>query len=125
MQKISINLYENNSGDIDIELWSKKYPLSCRNFIQLRMECCYKNYDISSGGFVTGADEGNSSIHTASFQILLPTQQTFFQNQFHRRLKCIYRCPVGIANGNTENMMEILQNFIVLIFVKSNNARMI
>lgn len=58
------------AGDIEIELWGKETPKTCRNFIQLCMEGYYDNTIfhrivpgfIVQGGDPTGTGQGNSSI---------------------------------------------------------------
>jgi peptidyl-prolyl cis-trans isomerase SDCCAG10 len=56
-------------GDIDIELWPKETPKTCRNFVQLCLEGYYNNTIfhriikdfIVQGGDPTGTGEGKQS----------------------------------------------------------------
>jgi peptidyl-prolyl cis-trans isomerase SDCCAG10 len=65
------------AGDIDIELWAKETPLTCRNFIQLCMEGYYndtifhrvvKDF-IIQGGDPTGTGLGGESIYGHPFKV--------------------------------------------------------
>lgn len=58
-------------GDMDIELWSKETPKTCRNFVQLCMEGYYDNTIFHrvikdfmvQGGDPTGTGEGVFGYH--------------------------------------------------------------
>ncbi|OII71174.1 peptidyl-prolyl cis-trans cyclophilin-type family protein [Cryptosporidium andersoni] len=91
-------LFETTLGEIDIELWCKECPVTCRNFIQLCMEGYYegtifhrviKDF-IIQGGDPTGTGSGGESIYGKSFD-----------NEIHPRLKFRYRGLVGMANQDT------------------------
>lgn len=64
-------------GDIDIELWSKEAPKTCRNFIQLCLEGYYDNTTfhrvvrdfIVQGGDPTDTGDGGESIYGAPFKV--------------------------------------------------------
>ncbi|KAL7069483.1 peptidyl-prolyl cis-trans isomerase, cyclophilin-type family protein [Cryptosporidium serpentis] len=91
-------LFETTLGEIDIELWCKECPVTCRNFIQLCMEGYYegtifhrviKDF-IIQGGDPTGTGSGGENIYGKSFD-----------NEIHPRLKFRYRGLVGMANQDT------------------------
>ncbi len=87
----------NNSGNIDIELWTKETPRACRNFIQLCLEGYYNNtifHRIIKGfmiqaGDPTGTGQGGTSIWNKDFN-----------DEFHSRLRFNYRGKVAMANKN-------------------------
>ncbi|EEA07860.1 peptidyl-prolyl cis-trans isomerase, cyclophilin-type family protein [Cryptosporidium muris RN66] len=91
-------LFETTLGEIDIELWCKECPVTCRNFIQLCMEGYYEGTIfhrvirdfIIQGGDPTGTGSGGESIYGKSFD-----------NEIHPRLKFRYRGLVGMANQDT------------------------
>ena len=67
-------------GEIEVELWSKECPKTCRNFVQLCMEGYYngtifhrilKDF-IAQGGDPTGTGEGGDSIYGEPFKVDLP-----------------------------------------------------
>lgn len=87
-------------GDIEIELWSKECPKSCRNFIQLCMEGYYnqtifhrvvKDF-IVQGGDPTGTGEGGESIYGEPFM-----------DEFHSRLRFNRRGLIGMANSQAND----------------------
>ncbi|XP_074640651.1 spliceosome-associated protein CWC27 homolog [Tubulanus polymorphus] len=87
-------------GEIDIELWSKECPKTCRNFIQLCMEGYYdgtvfhrviKDF-IAQGGDPTGTGNGGESIYGKSFK-----------DEFHSRLRFNRRGLVAMANAGPNN----------------------
>lgn len=73
-------------GDIDVELWSKETPKTCRNFIQLCLEGYYDNtifHRVVKGFIVQGGDPkgdgtGGESIYGEPFK-----------DEFHQRLRLI------------------------------------
>ncbi|CAD6192200.1 unnamed protein product [Caenorhabditis auriculariae] len=88
------------AGDIEIELWAKEAPLTCRNFVQLCMENYYKgsvfhrlvkNF-ILQGGDPTGTGRGGESIYGGTFK-----------DEFHQRLKFNRRGIVGMANAGKDD----------------------
>uniref|UniRef100_A0A286Y1X4 Spliceosome-associated protein CWC27 homolog n=1 Tax=Cavia porcellus TaxID=10141 RepID=A0A286Y1X4_CAVPO len=89
-------LLKTTAGDIDIELWSKKAPKACRNFVQLCLEAYYDNTIfhtvvsgfIVQGGDPTGTGTGGESIYGAPFK-----------DEFHSRLRFNWRGLVAMANG--------------------------
>ncbi|KAI1720044.1 cyclophilin type peptidyl-prolyl cis-trans isomerase/CLD domain-containing protein [Ditylenchus destructor] len=81
-------------GDIEIELWSKECPQTCRNFIQLCMEGYYdgcifhrlvKDFIVQTGD-PTGTGHGGESIYG-----------DYFKSEFHQRLKFNRRGLLGMA----------------------------
>ncbi|XP_076440849.1 uncharacterized protein LOC143280150 [Babylonia areolata] len=89
-------LMKTSVGDIDIELWSKEAPKSCRNFVQLCMEGYYdgtafhrvvKDF-IVQGGDPTDTGEGGESVYGAPFK-----------DEFHQRLRFVRRGLVAMANA--------------------------
>ncbi|KAL1920615.1 uncharacterized protein VTP21DRAFT_992 [Calcarisporiella thermophila] len=83
-------------GDIDIELWSKETPKTCRNFLQLCLEGYYNDTIfhrivpefIIQGGDPTGTGSGGESIYGKPFA-----------DEFHSRLRFIRRGLVAMANA--------------------------
>ena len=70
-------LLKTSVGDIDVELWSKETPRTCRNFIQLCLEGYYDRTIfhrvvpdfIAQGGDPTGSGEGGESIYGKPFRV--------------------------------------------------------
>lgn len=91
-------------GDIDLELWAKETPKTCRNFIQLCLEGYYngtifhrivKGF-IAQGGDPTGTGNGGESIYGAPFK-----------DEFHSRLRFNRRGLLAMANaGNDDNTSQ-------------------
>ncbi len=90
-------------GEIEIELWSKECPKTCRNFIQLCMEGYYngtifhrvvKDF-IAQGGDPTGTGEGGESIYGEPFN-----------DEFHSRLRFNRRGLIGMANSQANDNMS-------------------
>ncbi|KAJ2399063.1 Peptidyl-prolyl isomerase cwc27 [Coemansia sp. RSA 2559] len=95
---------ETTVGDIEIELWSKETPKTCRNFLQLCMEGYFDNTVfhrvvpgwIVQGGDPSGTGEGGESIYNVPFA-----------DEFHSRLRFSRRGLVGMANsGPNENRSQ-------------------
>jgi peptidyl-prolyl cis-trans isomerase SDCCAG10 len=66
-------------GEIEIELWSKECPKTCRNFVQLCLEGYYdgnifhrivKDF-IAQTGDPTGTGQGGESIYGEPFKVIL------------------------------------------------------
>lgn len=83
-------------GEIEIELWSKETPKTCRNFIQLCLEGYYdgtifhriiKDF-IAQSGDPTGTGQGGESVYGEPFK-----------DEFHSRLKYNRRGLVGMASS--------------------------
>lgn len=87
-------------GDIDIELWAKETPKSCRNFVQLCLEGYYDNTIfhrvvkdfIAQGGDPNGDGTGGESIYGDPFK-----------DEFHQRLKFTRRGLVAMANSDKDD----------------------
>lgn len=97
-------LLQTSVGDIDIELWSKEAPLTCRNFVQLCMEGYYDGTifhrvvpgSIVQGGDPTGTGTGGESIYGKPFK-----------DEFHQRLRFARRGLVAMANaGPNDNTSQ-------------------
>lgn len=93
-------LLKTSVGDIDIELWSKEAPKTCRNFIQLCLEGYYDNTIfhrivkgfIAQGGDPSGDGTGGESIYGEPFK-----------DEFHQRLRFTRRGIVAMANAGKDD----------------------
>lgn len=91
-------------GEIEIELWSKEAPKTCRNFVQLCLEGYYddtifhriiKGFCVQ-GGDPTGTGMGGESIYGKPFK-----------DEFHQRLRFVRRGLVAMANaGPNDNQSQ-------------------
>jgi peptidyl-prolyl cis-trans isomerase SDCCAG10 len=86
-----------NYGNIDIELWTKEAPRTCRNFIQLCLENYYNNcifHRIIKDFMIQTGDhgDGGSSIWGKEFG-----------DEIHSRLRFNHRGIVAMANRNVAN----------------------
>ncbi|CAH0550080.1 unnamed protein product [Brassicogethes aeneus] len=97
-------LLKTSVGDIDIELWAKETPKTCRNFVQLCMEGYYNNTIfhrvvkefIVQGGDPLGDGTGGESIYGEPFK-----------DEFHQRLKFTRRGLLAMANaGENDNASQ-------------------
>ncbi|TFK68277.1 cyclophilin-like protein [Pluteus cervinus] len=97
-------------GEIDIELWSKETPKTCRNFLALAMEGYYDgvifhrvvpNFLVQTGD-KTGTGAGGESFYGEPFE-----------DEIHPRLRFAHRGIVGMANNGTKNSNDS-QFFITL-----------
>lgn len=87
-------------GDIEIELWAKETPKTCRNFIQLCLEGYYDNTIfhrivkgfIAQGGDPNGDGTGGESIYGEPFK-----------DEFHQRLRFTRRGIVAMANAGKDD----------------------
>ncbi|KRW98209.1 Cyclophilin-like peptidyl-prolyl cis-trans isomerase domain [Pseudocohnilembus persalinus] len=87
-------------GDLDIELWCKETPKTCRNFIQLCMEGYYNNtifHRLIKGFMIQGGDPTGKGTEGESIY------GGKFQDEFHQRLKFNYRGLVAMANTGVPN----------------------
>lgn len=93
-------LLKTTVGDIDIELWAKETPKTCRNFIQLCLEGYYdgtvfhrivKGF-IAQGGDPNGDGSGGESIYGEPFK-----------DEFHQRLKFVRRGLLAMANSEKDD----------------------
>ncbi|KAI0085779.1 cyclophilin-like domain-containing protein [Irpex rosettiformis] len=103
-------IIDTTAGEIDVELWSKETPKTCRNFIQLAMEGYYDgvifhrivpNFLVQTGDR-TGTGSGGESIYGEPFE-----------DEIHPRLRFPHRGLVAMANGGTKNSNDS-QFFITL-----------
>lgn len=93
-------LLKTTVGDIDVELWSKETPKTCRNFIQLCLEGYYdgtcfhrlvKGF-IVQGGDPAGDGTGGESIYGEPFK-----------DEFHSRLRFTRRGILAMANAGKDD----------------------
>ena len=93
-------ILETNYGNIDIELFTREAPKSCKNFIQHCLNKYYngciffkifKNFMIQTGD-PTNTGNGGKSIFSEDFR-----------DEFHSRLKFNHRGIVAMANKNKPN----------------------
>lgn len=113
------------SGDVEIELWSKEAPKTCRNFVQLCLEGYYTNtifHRIVPGFIIQGGDPTSTGHGKPLCDSLLllghchsgPTSESFaytflsggesiygepFADEFHSRLRFVRRGLVAMANA--------------------------
>ncbi|XP_054161388.1 spliceosome-associated protein CWC27 homolog [Oppia nitens] len=93
-------LLKTSVGDIDIELWSRECPKTCRNFIQLCLEGYYDNniFHRLVKGFIvqtgdpTGTGMGGESIYGQPFK-----------DELHSRLRFVRRGLVAMANSGVKD----------------------
>ncbi|KAF7371159.1 Cyclophilin-like protein [Mycena sanguinolenta] len=97
-------------GELDIELWSKETPKTCRNFITLALEGYYDNvifHRVVPGFLVqtgdrTGTGGGGESIYGEPFE-----------DEIHPRLRFPHRGIVAMANNGTKNSND--SQFIITL----------
>ncbi|KAK7031761.1 cyclophilin-like protein [Favolaschia claudopus] len=97
-------------GEIDIELWSKETPKTCRNFITLALEGYYDNvifHRVVPGFLVqtgdkTGTGGGGESIYGEPFE-----------DEIHPRLRFAHRGLVAMANNGTKDSND--SQFIITL----------
>ncbi|KAI0718071.1 cyclophilin-like domain-containing protein [Cerioporus squamosus] len=103
-------ILETTVGEIDIELWSKETPKTCRNLIALAMEGYYDgvifhrvvpNFLVQTGDR-TGTGGGGESFYGEPFE-----------DEIHPRLRFVHRGLVGMANNGGKNSNDS-QFFITL-----------
>jgi peptidyl-prolyl cis-trans isomerase SDCCAG10 len=93
-------LLKTTVGDIDVELWAKETPKTCRNFIQLCLEGYYDNtifHRVVKGFIVQGGDPngdgtGGESIYGEPFK-----------DEFHQRLRFARRGLLAMANAGKDD----------------------
>ncbi|XP_018579976.1 peptidyl-prolyl cis-trans isomerase CWC27 homolog [Anoplophora glabripennis] len=93
-------LLKTTVGDIDIELWAKETPKTCRNFIQLCLEGYYNDtifHRVVKGFIVQGGDPngdgtGGESIYGEPFK-----------DEFHQRLRFSRRGLLAMANSDKDD----------------------
>ncbi|KAF8993447.1 cyclophilin-like domain-containing protein, partial [Cyathus striatus] len=103
-------IIETTAGEIDIELWAKETPKTCRNFLALAMEGYYDgvifhrivpNFLVQTGDR-TGTGAGGESFYGEPFE-----------DEIHPRLRFAHRGLVAMANNGTKNSNDS-QFFITL-----------
>ena len=100
-----------NYGNIDIELWTKETPKTCKNFIQLCLENYYNNnifFRIINKFMIQTGDKTNSGKSGSSIYNNLE-----FKDEIHSRLKFNHRGMVAMANKNIKNS-NLSQFFITM-----------
>ena len=100
-----------NYGNIDIELWTKETPKTCKNFIQLCLENYYNNnifFRIINKFMIQTGDKTNSGKNGSSIYNNLE-----FKDEIHSRLKFNHRGIVAMANKNIKNS-NLSQFFITM-----------
>ncbi|KAJ3755127.1 cyclophilin-like protein [Lentinula raphanica] len=103
-------IIETTVGEIDIELWSKETPKTCRNFLALAMEGYYDGvifHRVVPGFLVqtgdkTGTGNGGESFYGEPFE-----------DEIHPRLRFAHRGLVAMANNGQKNSNDS-QFFITL-----------
>ena len=89
-----------NYGELQIELWSKETPKTCRNFIQLCLENYYQNckvFRLISGFMLQTGDPTNSGKGGQSIY------EQPFEDELNQKLKFSHRGILGMANDGTKN----------------------
>ncbi|KAL5492229.1 CWC27 [Sanghuangporus weigelae] len=97
-------------GELDIELWSKETPKTCRNFIALAMEGYYDGvifHRVVPGFLVQTGDKTGTGAGGESFY------GEPFEDEIHPRLRYAHRGLVGMANNGTKDSNDS-QFFITL-----------
>ncbi|OJT15371.1 Peptidyl-prolyl isomerase CWC27 [Trametes pubescens] len=103
-------IIETTAGEIDIELWSKETPKTCRNFLALAMEGYYDGVIfhrivpdfLVQTGDRTGTGGGGESFYGEPFE-----------DEIHPRLRFAHRGLVAMANNGAKNSNDS-QFFITL-----------
>ena len=94
-------LIKTTMGPLDIELWTKETPQTCRSFIQLCLEGYYNNVIfhrivkdfIIQTGDPTGTGTGGEAA----------TPEGVVKDEFHSRLRYVRRGLVGMANSGEKD----------------------
>ncbi|KYQ90217.1 hypothetical protein DLAC_08818 [Tieghemostelium lacteum] len=95
-------LLKTTLGDIEIELWGKETPMTCRNFIQLCMEGYYngcifhrlvKDFIAQTGDPTATGTGGESTFNNGQG----------FKDEFHSRLRFNRRGLVGMASSTHDD----------------------
>jgi peptidyl-prolyl cis-trans isomerase SDCCAG10 len=112
-------ILETNKGEIEIELFAKECPQTCKNFIALALEGYYDNLIwhrivpdfIMQTGDPTGTGLGGESFYGESFS-----------DEFHQRLRFNRRGLLGMANASQPNTNDS-QFFLTLANTPELQAR--
>ncbi|CAE6449240.1 unnamed protein product [Rhizoctonia solani] len=103
-------IIETSVGDIEIELWAKETPKTCRNFLALAMEGYYDGvifHRIVPGFLVQTGDRTGTGAGGESFY------GEVFEDEIHPRLRFPHRGLVAMANNGSKNTNDS-QFFITL-----------
>ncbi|KAG1743036.1 cyclophilin-like domain-containing protein [Suillus lakei] len=103
-------IIDTTAGEIEIELWSKETPKTCRNFIALALEGYYDGvifHRIVPGFLVQTGDKTGTGGGGESFY------GEPFEDEVHPRLRYAHRGLVAMANNGTKNSNDS-QFFITL-----------
>ncbi|KAK2465481.1 hypothetical protein APHAL10511_002373 [Amanita phalloides] len=87
-------------GEIDIELWSRETPKTCRNFLALAMEGYYDGvifHRVVPGFLVQTGDRTGTGAGGESFY------GEPFEDEIHPRLRFVHRGLVAMANRGTKH----------------------
>lgn len=101
---------DTTAGEIEVELWSKETPKTCRNFIALALEGYYDGvifHRIVPGFLVQTGDKTGTGGGGESFY------GEPFEDEIHPRLRYAHRGLVAMANNGTKNSNDS-QFFITL-----------
>ncbi|KAE9405280.1 cyclophilin-like protein [Gymnopus androsaceus JB14] len=97
-------------GEIDIELWSKETPKTCRNFLALAMEGYYDGvifHSVVPGFLVQTGDKTGTGMGGESFY------GEPFEDEIHPRLRFAHRGLVAMANNGQKNSND--SQFIITL----------
>ncbi|KAJ4470204.1 cyclophilin-like protein [Lentinula aciculospora] len=97
-------------GEIDIELWSKETPKTCRNFLALAMEGYYDGvifHRVVPGFLVQTGDKTGTGMGGESFY------GEPFEDEIHPRLRFAHRGLVAMANNGQKNSND--SQFIITL----------
>ncbi|KAJ3867342.1 cyclophilin-like protein [Lentinula novae-zelandiae] len=97
-------------GEIDIELWSKETPKTCRNFLALAMEGYYDGvifHRVVPGFLVQTGDKTGTGMGGESFY------GEPFEDEIHPRLRFAHRGLVAMANNGRKNSND--SQFIITL----------
>lgn len=98
-----------NYGELEVELWSKETPKTCRNFIQLCLENYYQNcklFRLIPGFMVQTGDPTNTGKGGQS------VYDKPFNDEFNQKLKFNHRGILGMANnGKNSNGSQFFITF--------------
>ncbi|QRV74133.1 peptidyl-prolyl cis-trans isomerase, cyclophilin-type protein [Ceratobasidium sp. AG-Ba] len=103
-------IIETTVGDIEIELWAKETPKTCRNFLALAMEGYYDGvifHRVVPGFLVQTGDRTGTGYGGESFY------GDVFEDEIHPRLRFAHRGLVAMANNGSKNSNDS-QFFITL-----------
>ncbi|KAG6918171.1 hypothetical protein DXG01_016156 [Tephrocybe rancida] len=103
-------IIETTAGEIDIELWSKETPKTCRNFLALAMEGYYDGvifHRVVPGFLVQTGDKTGTGAGGESFY------GEPFEDEIHPRLRFAHRGLVAMANSGTKNSND--SQFIITL----------